>query len=73
MTYSDVAIAPPERDEFEKLELYHATSGGEAALARKRRDDSDSRRLAGGRGDALKRGSRSSSQVPHRRPVRNSR
>ncbi|MFZ1962687.1 MAG: radical SAM protein [Roseiarcus sp.] len=39
MAYSDVAIAPPERDEFETLELYHATSGGEAALARKRRDD----------------------------------
>ena len=39
MRYSDIAIAPPERDEFEKMELYHATSGGEAALARKRRDD----------------------------------
>ena len=37
--FSDVAIAPPEADEFEALELYHATSGGEAALARKRRDD----------------------------------
>jgi hypothetical protein len=38
-TYSDLAIAPPEADEFEALDLYHATSGGEAALARKRRDD----------------------------------
>ena len=38
-SYSDIAIAPPERDEFETMELYHATSGGEAALARKRRDD----------------------------------
>ena len=37
-TYSDIAIAPPKEDEFE-LSLYHATAGGEAALARKRRDD----------------------------------
>ena len=38
-TYRDVAIAPPEKDEFERLSLYHETTGGEAALARKRRDD----------------------------------
>ena len=38
-TYTDVAIAPPEQDEFERLSLYHETTGGEAALARKRRDD----------------------------------
>jgi radical SAM family protein len=38
-TYSDVAIAPPRADEFDALDLYHATSGGEAALARMRRDD----------------------------------
>ena len=38
-SYSDLAIAPPRADEFETLELYHATSGGEAALARKRRDE----------------------------------
>src|SRR5262249_11676952 len=38
-TYSDLAIAPPEQDEFDALDLYHATRGGEAALARKRRDD----------------------------------
>src|SRR5262245_53571548 len=38
-TYSDVAITPPEKDEFERLSLYHETIGGEAALARKRRDD----------------------------------
>jgi hypothetical protein len=38
-TYSDLAIAPPEADEFEALDLYHATTGGEAALARKKRDD----------------------------------
>ena len=38
-TYTDLAIAPPQHDEFDSLDLYHATSGGEAALARKRRDD----------------------------------
>ena len=38
-TYSDLAIAPPEADEFDALDLYHATTGGEAALARKKRDD----------------------------------
>jgi len=38
-TYSDLAIEPPQADEFDALDLYHATSGGEAALARKRRDD----------------------------------
>ncbi len=38
-TYSDLAIAPPLANEFETLDLYHATSGGEAALDRKRRDD----------------------------------
>ena len=38
-TYIDLAIAPPRDDEFEALDLYHATAGGEAALARKRRDE----------------------------------
>ncbi len=38
-TYSDLAIAPPKADEFDALDLYHATTGGEAALARKYRDD----------------------------------
>jgi hypothetical protein len=38
-TYSDLAIAPPREDEFDALDLYHATTGGEAALARKRRGD----------------------------------
>jgi hypothetical protein len=38
-TYTDLAIAPPQQDEFERLSLYHDTAGGEAALARKRRDD----------------------------------
>jgi len=38
-SYQDLAITPPQADELETLDLYHATSGGEAALARKRRDD----------------------------------
>ncbi|MGH6663945.1 MAG: radical SAM protein, partial [Pseudolabrys sp.] len=38
-TYSDLAIAPPQADEFDALDLYHATTGGEAALKRKFRDD----------------------------------
>jgi hypothetical protein len=37
--YSDLAIAPPEADEFDALDLYRATAGGEAALKRKYRDD----------------------------------
>src|SRR5271169_5708169 len=39
-TYTDLAIAPPRDDEFEQLSLYNATSGGEAALARKALGDS---------------------------------
>ncbi len=38
-TYTDLAIAPPKADEFEALDLYHQTTGGEAALKRKYRDD----------------------------------
>ena len=38
-SYSDLAIAPPRNDEFDRLDLYHATAGGEGELARKRRDD----------------------------------
>jgi len=38
-TYTDVSITPPQDDEFDSLDLYQATSGGAAALARKRRDD----------------------------------
>jgi hypothetical protein len=37
--YSDLAIAPPKADEFDALDLYHRTTGGEAALARKLRDE----------------------------------
>jgi hypothetical protein len=38
-TYTDLAIAPPQADEFQALDLYHATRGGEDALARMRRDE----------------------------------
>jgi hypothetical protein len=38
-TYTDVAIAPQRDDEFQSLDLYQETAGGEAALARKYRDD----------------------------------
>ena len=38
-TYMDQAIAPLQENELESLDLYHATRGGEDALARKRRDD----------------------------------
>ena len=38
-TYSDLASAPPQQDEIERLSLNQETPGGEAALARKRRDD----------------------------------
>ena len=37
--YSDLSITPPEADEFDHLDLYCLTSGGEAARTRKRRDD----------------------------------
>jgi hypothetical protein len=39
LTYTDIAIARPQEDELDTLDLYHATSGGEAALARQRRHD----------------------------------
>ena len=38
-SYTDLAIAPPKADEFDALDLYHQTTGGEAALKRKYRDD----------------------------------
>jgi hypothetical protein len=40
LTYTDVAIATPGTGEFEALDLYRATSGAEAALARKQLHDS---------------------------------
>ena len=39
LTYTDIAIAPLPDNEFEALDLYHATAGGEAALERKQRHD----------------------------------
>jgi hypothetical protein len=39
LTYTDVAIATPKADEFEALDLYQATSGAGAALARKQLHD----------------------------------
>ena len=50
-TYTDLAIAPPKDDEFEQLALYHATSGGEAALARKKLGDAIRERPGAGQGD----------------------
>ena len=38
-SYSDLAITPPAADEFEALAMFHETSGGEAAVAKKRRED----------------------------------
>ena len=37
-TYTDLAITPPQADEFAALDMYH-TRGGEDAVARKHRDD----------------------------------
>ena len=45
-SYTDLAIAPPRDDELDTLDLYHATSGGEAAVARVRRDDAARGRTA---------------------------
>ena len=38
-SYTDLAIAKPDAQEFENLELYRATSGGGAAVERMRRGD----------------------------------
>ena len=45
-TYSDLAITPPEDDEFETLSLYSATAGGGSALAKMRREDESRSRVA---------------------------
>ena len=37
-TYTDLAITPPQADEFAALDIYH-TRGGDDAVARKHRDD----------------------------------
>ena len=38
-TYSDLAIAPPREEELDTLELFRATRGGDAAVAKKRKED----------------------------------
>ena len=45
-TYTDLAIAPPREDELDTLDLFHATSGGEAAVARVRREAEARARVA---------------------------
>jgi hypothetical protein len=47
-TYRDLAITPPDETEFDNLDLYHATDGGEEALARKRREDAILGRIKAG-------------------------
>ena len=37
--YRDLAITPPNEDELDELDLFHDTMGGEAAVAKKRKDD----------------------------------
>jgi hypothetical protein len=39
LSYSDIATTPLLQNETESLDLFHATRGGEAALARRHRDD----------------------------------
>jgi hypothetical protein len=45
-TYTDLAISPPRENELDTLDLYHATSGGEAAVARVRREAEARARVA---------------------------
>jgi hypothetical protein len=45
-TYTDLAIAPPRVDELDTLDLFHATNGGEAAVARVRREAESRARVA---------------------------
>jgi hypothetical protein len=45
-TYQDLAITPPTDTEGDELDLYHATVGGEAALAKQRRDDASRQHAA---------------------------
>ena len=49
--YADMAVAPQSAEEFEDMALYHATTGGEAALARRKRDE------------AIRKGAQSSADV----------
>jgi len=45
-TYTDLAIASPREDDLDSLDLYRATSGGEAAVARVRREAEARARVA---------------------------
>jgi hypothetical protein len=40
-SYTDIAIEKPDMQEFERLRLYHETRGGEEAVRRERRDDTN--------------------------------
>jgi hypothetical protein len=46
-TYTDMAIEPLQDDELDTLDLYHATSGGEAAVAKVRREALSRARVPG--------------------------
>ncbi len=41
-TYTDIAITPADASEFDELEMFHATQGGDMAVAKSR--DQDKRR-----------------------------
>jgi hypothetical protein len=49
--YTDLALTPPDEAEFDALDLYRATRGGDAAVARKRRDDAQRARLLAAKAD----------------------
>jgi Radical SAM superfamily len=40
-SYTDLAIEKPDTQEFERLDLYHETRGGEDAVRRRRHDDAN--------------------------------
>ena len=46
-TYIDMAIEPARAEELDTLELYQATSGGEAAVAKVRREAASRERIPG--------------------------
>ncbi len=45
--YTDMAIAPPGDDDFEDLEMFTETSGGEAAVAKKHADEARREKILG--------------------------
>jgi hypothetical protein len=44
-SYSDLSLTPPDDAEYDTLDLYRSTSGGAAAVARKRREEMQRGRL----------------------------